>query len=103
MTLLAPILEGFFTDYLMTQRKASPHTIASYRDTLTMLLGHLHDQTGKLPSRLDLADLDALPSPASCSTWRPAAATAPPPETPGSPRSTRCSATPRCTSPNTPP
>ena len=59
MTLLAPILEGFFTDYLMTQRKASPHTIASYRDTLTMLLGHLHDQTGKLPSRLDLADLDA--------------------------------------------
>jgi integrase/recombinase XerD len=59
MTPLAPILEGFFTGYLMTQRKASPHTIASYRDTLTMLLGHLHDQTGKLPSRLDLADLDA--------------------------------------------
>jgi integrase/recombinase XerD len=59
MTPLAPILEGFFTDYLMTQRKASPHTIASYRDTLIMLLGHLHDQTGKLPSRLDLADLDA--------------------------------------------
>jgi len=59
MTSLAPILEGFFTDYLMTQRQASPHTITSYRDTFTLLLGHLRDQTGKLPSRLDLADLDA--------------------------------------------
>jgi integrase/recombinase XerD len=59
VTSLAPILEGFFTGYLMTQRQASPHTIASYRDTFTLLLGHLHDQTGKLPSQLDLADLDA--------------------------------------------
>jgi integrase/recombinase XerD len=59
MTSLAPILEGFFTDYLMTQRQASPHTIASYRDTFTLLLGHLHDQTGKLPSHLELTDLDA--------------------------------------------
>ena len=33
MTALAPILEAFFTDRLMTQRGASPHTIASYRDT----------------------------------------------------------------------
>jgi hypothetical protein len=29
MTKLAPVLESFFTDYLMTQRQASPHTIAS--------------------------------------------------------------------------
>lgn len=59
MTLLAPILEGFFTDYLMTQRQASPHTIASYRDTFTLLFSHLHIRTGKLPSQLDVADLDA--------------------------------------------
>ena len=59
MTLLASVLEGFFTDYLMTQRQASPHTIASYRDTFTLLLGHIHSQTGKLPSQLDFADLDA--------------------------------------------
>lgn len=59
MTSLAPILEDFFTDYLMTQRHASPHTIASYRDTFSLLLGHLHTQTGKLPSQLDFADLDA--------------------------------------------
>ena len=59
MTALAPILEAFFTDRLMAQRGASPHTIASYRDTLTLLLGHIHQQTGKLPAELDLADLDA--------------------------------------------
>ncbi len=59
MTALAPILESFFTDYLMTQRRASPHTIASYRDTFKLLLGHLHQHTGKLPAELDLADLDA--------------------------------------------
>ncbi len=59
MTALAPILEAFFTDRLITQRGASPHTIASYRDTFTLLLGYLHQQTGKLPAQLDLADLDA--------------------------------------------
>lgn len=59
MTALAPILQAFFTDRLMTQRGASPHTIASYRDTFTLLLGFIHQQTGKLPAQLDLADLDA--------------------------------------------
>jgi len=58
-TTLAPLLESFFTDYLMTQRQASPHTIASYRDTFKLLLGHLHQRTGKLPARLELTDLDA--------------------------------------------
>jgi len=58
MTALAPILEAFFTDRLMTQRGASPHTIASYRDTFTLLLGYIHQQAGKLPAQLDLADLD---------------------------------------------
>ena len=43
----------------MTQRGASPHTIASYRDTFRLLLGYVHQQTGKLPAQLDLADLDA--------------------------------------------
>jgi len=59
MTALAPILEAFFTDRLMTQRAASPHTIASYRDTFRLLLGHIRDQHGTQPARLDLADLDA--------------------------------------------
>lgn len=58
MTLLAPTLQAFFTDRLMTQYGASPHTIASYRDTFRLLLAHVHQHTGALPAHLDLADLD---------------------------------------------
>jgi len=59
MSALAPTLQAFFTDRLIAQRRASPHTIAAYRDTLRLLLGHAATQTGKSPSQLDLADLDA--------------------------------------------
>jgi integrase/recombinase XerD len=59
VTALAPLLQAFFTDRLMTQYGASPHTIASYRDTMRLLLTHVHQHTGKLPARLDLTDLDA--------------------------------------------
>ena len=55
----APTLQAFFTDRLTTQRQASPRTIAAYRDTLRLLLGFAHRQTGKLPARLDWEDLDA--------------------------------------------
>jgi len=59
MTSLAPILESFFTDRLITQRRVSPHTIASYRDTFRLLLDFAQNRTGKPPCQLDLADLDA--------------------------------------------
>ena len=59
MSLLAPTLQAFFTDRLLTQRNASPRTVAAYRDTLRLLLRFAHQQTGKQPSRLDFADLDA--------------------------------------------
>jgi len=59
MTALAPVLQGFFTDRLARQRHASPHTVAAYRDTLRLLVGFARTRTGKAPSRLDLADLDA--------------------------------------------
>ena len=59
MTLLAPTLQTFFTERLMTQRQASPHTIAGYRDTMRLLLAFAHEQTGKPPSKLELDDLDA--------------------------------------------
>ncbi len=32
MSLIAPTLEAFFTERLMMQKNASPHTVASYRD-----------------------------------------------------------------------
>ena len=38
MTLIAPTLQAFFTDRLTKQLQASPRTIASYRDTLRLLL-----------------------------------------------------------------
>src|SRR5665647_867316 len=59
MTSLAPLLQAFFTDRLMTQRQASGNTIAAYRDTFKLLLGYLHDQTGTAPSTLEISDLDA--------------------------------------------
>jgi integrase/recombinase XerD len=59
MTALAPTLQAFFTDRLARQRNASPHTIAAYRDTWRMLLAYASQHTGKQPSELDLADLDA--------------------------------------------
>jgi site-specific recombinase XerD len=59
MTLLAPTLQAWFTDRLLTQRKVSPHTIASYRDAIRLLLTFAQQQTGKAPSKLDFADLDA--------------------------------------------
>jgi site-specific recombinase XerD len=58
MTLIAPTLQAFFTDRLTTQRQASPRTIAAYRDTLRLLLGFAHRETGTTPSQLDWDDLD---------------------------------------------
>jgi site-specific recombinase XerD len=56
---LAPILQGFFTDRLARQKKASTNTVGAYRDTCRLLLSFAQDKTGKPPSRLSLADLDA--------------------------------------------
>jgi len=56
---LPRLLEGFFTERLMHQRQASPHTIASYRDTFSLLLRFVQKQTNKAPSTLSLQDLDA--------------------------------------------
>lgn len=59
MTPLAPTLERFFTERLIGQRRASPNTITSYRDTFRLLRGFAHHHTGKTPSDLDLVDLNA--------------------------------------------
>jgi site-specific recombinase XerD len=59
MSSLAPTLEAYFTDRLIRQRRASPHTITSYRDTIRLLLAYIHRTTGTPPSRLQITDLDA--------------------------------------------
>ncbi len=55
----AVLLERFFTDRLMKQRNASPHTIKSYRDTFRLLLHFVQKRLHKSPSNLDLALIDA--------------------------------------------
>ncbi|TWP32177.1 tyrosine-type recombinase/integrase [Leekyejoonella antrihumi] len=59
MTALAPTLQAFFTDRLVRQKNASPHTIASYRDTLRLLLVFVSERAGIPPTRLSIEDLDA--------------------------------------------
>jgi integrase/recombinase XerD len=53
------LLQSFFTTRLMTQRKASTHTIASYRDTFRLLLQFTQKRLRKAPAQLRLEDLDA--------------------------------------------
>src|SRR6204780_1557512 len=56
---LAPLLERFFTQRLMQQRQASPHTISSYRDTFRQLLKFAERTLHKPPSRLNFEEVDA--------------------------------------------
>jgi integrase/recombinase XerD len=58
MSALAPTLQAFFTERLIGQRQASPHTIAAYRDTFRLLLVFVQQRTGIRPHALDIADLD---------------------------------------------
>jgi len=59
MTALAPTLQAYFTDRLVRQRHASPHTIAAYRDTMRLLLNFTAEQTGTAPAQVDIGMLDA--------------------------------------------
>ena len=59
MSALAPSLQSWFTDRLIRERDASPHTIASYRDTIRLLLTYASETLGVEPSKLDLDQLDA--------------------------------------------
>ena len=59
MSALAPALEAFFTERLISQRSASPNTIAAYRDTFRLLLRFVSERIGTPPGALDIAELDA--------------------------------------------
>jgi site-specific recombinase XerD len=56
---LPSLLQSFFTDRLLRQRQASPHTIAGYRDSFRLLLHFVKERLGKIPSKLMIEDLDA--------------------------------------------
>lgn len=53
------LLQSFFTDRLLRQRQASPHTIAGYRDCFRLLLQFAKERLGKMPFQLRIEDLDA--------------------------------------------
>ena len=52
-------VQRFFTDRLVAQLRASPNTIASYRDTFRLLLKYACDRLGRMPTDLQVADIDA--------------------------------------------
>lgn len=56
---IAGLLEAFFTDRLMRERNASPHTIAAYRDTFRLLFAFVQQRSKKAPSLVTVADLNA--------------------------------------------
>ena len=56
---LAILLEAFFTDWLMNQKRVSPNTIAAYRDTFRLLLRYVAQHLKTQPSKLRLSDLNA--------------------------------------------
>lgn len=51
--------QSFFGQRLIAQRRVSPHTIASYRDTFRLLLQFAKKRLHKEPSQLELKDLNA--------------------------------------------
>lgn len=55
----ATLLQRFFTERLMQQRQASPHTISSYRDTFRLLFKFTRNRLRKPPDRIAFEDVDA--------------------------------------------
>jgi integrase/recombinase XerD len=56
----APLCQSFFSQRLMAQRQASPHTIAAYAQTFRLLLTYAQKRLRIPPSKLSLAQLDAV-------------------------------------------
>ncbi|MBI4334227.1 MAG: tyrosine-type recombinase/integrase [Chloroflexi bacterium] len=56
---LGELLQNFFYQRLQAQQQVSPHTLASYRDTLRLLLCFVEQKTGRTPSQQTLPDWNA--------------------------------------------
>lgn len=56
---LPAYLQRFFTERLGAQLKASPNTIASYRDTFRLLLKFTTERLRRSPTELQVVDIDA--------------------------------------------
>lgn len=53
------LVQDFFLRRLVQQRGVSARTVESYRDAFELLFGFVEESTGKPPTALVLADLDA--------------------------------------------
>jgi site-specific recombinase XerD len=53
------LLQQFFTQRLMQQKKVSPHTLCSYRDTFRLLLRFATKKLHTTPERLTIEQIDA--------------------------------------------
>jgi integrase/recombinase XerD len=53
------LVQSFFAEHLVQQRALSPRTVAAYRDTFRLLLTFAEKTTGKSPTRIRLADINA--------------------------------------------
>jgi integrase/recombinase XerD len=58
-SLIGPLLQAFFTEHLLAHKRASPQTMAAYRDAFRLLLQFVRDNQGIEPSALRVSDLDA--------------------------------------------
>ena len=56
---LPVLLQSFFTDRLYKEKKVSPHTVASYRDTFRLLINFVSEKKDKSPDAFLLSDLGA--------------------------------------------
>jgi integrase/recombinase XerD len=54
---LPSLLQAFFTDRLLRQQRASPNTVAGYRDSFRLLFRFAKERLGKAPSNLTIEDL----------------------------------------------
>src|SRR5881296_2878899 len=59
LTSFPALLERFFTQRLMQQRQASPHTVSSYRDTFRQFLKFVQQRLHKPPSYLNFEEIEA--------------------------------------------
>ena len=55
---LPSLLQAFFTDRLLRQQRASPNTVAGYRDSFRLLFHFAKERLSKAPSNLTLEDLN---------------------------------------------
>lgn len=56
---LPGLIQAFFTERLLEQRRASPETVAGYRDCFRLLLRFAARRLGRSPSKLSLDDLSS--------------------------------------------